>query len=154
MALICISPALIEMRLFTPASPWRSLQRAAPPPSPPSLSPFAGPRRCGAIAGAAPGSGPCPRGEGCEGSPLPACAPLSAPGRGARRGGHAGTLGWAPTGLPPPEVISGRTAGHPAASFRPCKALARRPKKTPLEVLLRNVSLGISMRFIQLVPQY
>lgn len=52
LAVICISPALIDMRLSAAASPRRSLQRAAPPSPPLPPSPLAG--RCGATATALP----------------------------------------------------------------------------------------------------
>lgn len=52
LAVICISPALIDMRLSAAASPRRSLQRAAPPSPPLPPAPLA--RRCGAVATALP----------------------------------------------------------------------------------------------------
>lgn len=158
-AVICISPALIEMRLFTPASPWRSLQRAAPPPSRPLLSPFAGPlfpQRRGASAAAAPRVG----GEPAARLRLPAVPGRGGVGKRMRRDS------WLRSQCAPPEVISGRTAGRcpPAASLRPGEprsgqgsawrgAAAAAParlwpgvQKTPLEVFLPNVSLGVSTR--------
>lgn len=104
------------MRLFTPASPRRSLRRAAPPPSPPllpSLSP----------AGRPPELPPPPRAARVPGSPLPRSATPGRAGGEARPGWDGGRRPrWAP-----PEVICGplparRPRAAPAPEMCPGRA--------------------------------
>lgn len=90
-AVICISPALIEMRLFTPASPRRSLRRAAPPLSPPLFRPL---RALSALGAAGRPPAPPPAARPAHGRWVPRRQP------GARRRCRPGTVGCAPSGVP------------------------------------------------------
>ncbi|XP_074392298.1 uncharacterized protein LOC141728296 [Zonotrichia albicollis] len=138
-AVICISPALIEMRLFTPASPRRSPEGGAAAAVSPSLPPVAGPLfhgRCG-NAGPAPGSAPgASRALPGPSGTIPAGSPRGT-SRPARR-------------LPPPRAAPARETWPIRSCLCPGQSCAcrgghlARVRKAPWEVILANGLITVS----------